>query len=110
MSRRVLLIQGHPDPDAGHFGHALAAAYGDAARAACHAVRAVDVAPLDFPLLRRKAEWERGAMPPALLPAQESIRWAEHLAFFFPLWLGSMPARMYRCRYRAHGVKALDAA
>ena len=31
-------------------------------------------------------------MPPALLPAQEAIRWADHLVFFFPLWLGGMPA------------------
>jgi putative NADPH-quinone reductase len=43
-------------------------------------------------MLRSKAEWDTGPVPPALKPAQEQIVWAEHLVFFFPLWLGGMPA------------------
>lgn len=31
-------------------------------------------------------------MPVTLKPAQDYIQWAEHLVFFFPLWLGDMPA------------------
>ncbi|MBN4658847.1 NAD(P)H-dependent oxidoreductase, partial [Escherichia coli] len=52
----------------------------------------VDVARLDFPLLRTKAEWESGTTPPGLQSAQQDIAWAEHLVLFFPLWLGDMPA------------------
>jgi len=89
---RVLLIQGHPDPAGGHFGHALAHAYGGAARGAGHAVREIDVAQLDFPLLRSQHAWTHEAVPGALAPAQEAIQWANHLVFFFPLWLGGMPA------------------
>jgi putative NADPH-quinone reductase len=92
MSRKILVIQGHPDAAAPHFGHALATAYADAARAAGHAVREVVIGTLDFPLLRSKADWEHGSVPPALLPVQRDIAWAEHLVFFFPLWLGGMPA------------------
>ncbi len=91
---RILLLQGHPDPATGHFGDALAAAYADGARRAGHEVRMVDVAQLDFPLLRSKAEWESGPLPPALKPVQEDIAWARHLVLFFPLWLGGMPALM----------------
>jgi putative NADPH-quinone reductase len=90
--RRILLIQGHPDPAGGHFGHALAQAYADAARAAGHEVRELYVATLDFPLLRSKHEWEEGELPPGLRQAQADIAWAQHLVFFFPLWLGGMPA------------------
>jgi putative NADPH-quinone reductase len=90
--RRILVIQGHPDPAGGHLCHALAEAYATAARDAGHSVREIDVARLDFPLLRSAAEWHTGAVPPALVPAQEAILWAEHLVFFFPLWLGDMPA------------------
>ncbi len=30
--------------------------------------------------------------PVSLKPAQDDIAWAEHIVFFFPLWLGDMPA------------------
>lgn len=90
--KRLLLVQGHPDTAARHFGHALADAYADGARAAGHEVRTVDVARLDFPLLRSQAEWQHGALPPALAPVQQDILWAHHLVFFFPLWMGDMPA------------------
>ena len=51
-SRRILLIQGHPDPKGGHLCHALAQAYADGAAEAGHKLRRVEVAQLDFPLLR----------------------------------------------------------
>jgi putative NADPH-quinone reductase len=92
MSTQVLLIQGHPDPAGGHFCHALAQAYADGVREAGHEVRTLDVAQLDFPLLRSQHAWTDEPLPPALAPAQEAIRWADHLVFFFPLWLGGMPA------------------
>jgi putative NADPH-quinone reductase len=92
MGRRILLIQGHPDPQPTHFGHALADAYAAAAREAGHVVETVTVATLDFPLLRTRAEWDSGEVPPALAPVQEAILRAEHLVIFFPLWLGGMPA------------------
>lgn len=89
---RILLIQGHPDAGARHLGHALADAYAEGARAAGHEVRTVDVATLDFPLLRSQAEWKDGPLPPALAAVQQHILWAQHLLFFFPLWMGDMPA------------------
>jgi putative NADPH-quinone reductase len=90
--RRILLIQAHPDPAGGHLNHRLAEAYAEGAAAAGHALRTLDVSRLDFPLLRTQAEWADGALPPALKPAQDDIRWAQHLVFFFPLWMGDMPA------------------
>ena len=89
---RILLLQGHPDHQNPHFCHALASAYADGARSAGHEVRTVDIASLDFPLLRSAKEWEEGQVPPGLRESQEAIRWAEHIVFFFPLWLGDMPA------------------
>ena len=91
-ARRVLLILGHPDATRGHLCHALADAYAKGARSKGHEVRLMDVATLDFPLLRSKDEWDHGALPASLLPAQEHIRWASHVVLFFPLWLGDMPA------------------
>lgn len=89
---RAVLIQGHPDPAGGHYGHALADAYAAGAAAGGHEVRRIEIAALDFPLLRRKEEWERGDAPPALAEAQEAIRWCGHIVLIYPLWLGTMPA------------------
>jgi len=90
--RRILLVNGHPDAGARHLIHALIEAYADGAQAAGHALRRVDVAALDFPLLRSQHDWEHGALPPSLQSAQDDIAWAQHLVLCFPLWLGDMPA------------------
>jgi putative NADPH-quinone reductase len=92
MTQRILILQGHPDAGGRHLSHALADAYAQAARDAGHDVQCVDIATLDFPLLRSKAEWDHGTLPVSLLPAQQAIQWAQHLVLFFPLWLGGMPA------------------
>ncbi len=90
--RRIAIIQGHPDPAGGHFCGALAAAYEDGARAAGHEIRRIEVARLDFPLLRSQAEFEHGSPPAAIAGAQETLRWADHWVLVWPLWLGTMPA------------------
>jgi putative NADPH-quinone reductase len=92
MARRISIIQGHPDPSGGRLCHALADAYAGGAEEAGHEVRRVEVARLEFPLLRTQAEFEAGAAPPEIQIAQEAIRWAEHLVIVYPLWLGTMPA------------------
>jgi putative NADPH-quinone reductase len=90
--QRIVIIQGHPDGGAPHFCHALANAYHEGAVAAGHTVTRVDVANLDFPLLRSQHDWEHGSVPPALLPVQQAVDAATHLVLVFPLWLGDMPA------------------
>lgn len=89
---RIALIQGHPDPNPNHFGHALADAYAKAAVDAGREVRRIDVARLDFPVLRTREAWETGVLPASLGDSQNAIRWADHLVILYPLWLGSMPA------------------
>jgi putative NADPH-quinone reductase len=92
MTKRIAIIQGHPDPGGNRFGYALARAYADGAKAAGHELRVIDVAKLDFPLLRTKEDYEKGAPAESIRAAQETIRWAEHLVIFHPLWTGMMPA------------------
>ncbi len=89
---RILLVQGHPDANAPHLGHALADAYARGAAQAGHAVRRTEVARLDFALLRSAQDWEHGTLPASLAQAQQDLAWAQHVVIFFPLWLGDMPA------------------
>lgn len=90
--QRILILQGHPDTTARHLGHALADEYARGALRAGHEVRRFEVAALEFPLLRSKAEWDSGELPASLQAAQDAIRWAQHIVVLFPLWLGDMPA------------------
>lgn len=92
LPRKIALIQGHPDAQGGHLGHALADAYAAAALAAGHEVRRIEIARLEFPLLRTAREWNEDPVPPGLRAAQADIGWADHLVLVFPLWLGTMPA------------------
>lgn len=92
MSKRIAIIQGHPDPGRQHLCHALAEAYAAGAEESGSEVRLIDVARLEFPLLRAKEAFEHDPPTADIKQAQATIRWAGHLAIFYPLWLGTMPA------------------
>jgi putative NADPH-quinone reductase len=92
MTRRISIIQGHPDAAVRHYGHALADEYAKGAEDGGHEVKRIEVAQLDFPFLRTKDEFEKGLPPESIKQAQEAIGWADHLVIVYPLWLGTMPA------------------
>lgn len=94
MSRKVLIINGHPDARPERLCAALARAYAKgAARAGCE-VRRIDVGVLDIPFLSSREDFEKGEPAAHLRRAQEDIVWAEHLVVIFPLWLGAAPAKL----------------
>jgi len=92
MHKNIVIIQGHPDCSGNHLCHALADAYGAAARTANHRVTSIDVGKLDFPVLRSADDWNQGSIPPSIVGPQQQILAADHLVIFYPLWLGTMPA------------------
>lgn len=94
MPRRVLILIGHPDPSPDRLCRALASAYAEAAERAGHSVRKIDLALLDFPMLRTMQEFEHGEIPSSLGEAAEAVVWAQHFVFVFPLWLGTVPAML----------------
>ncbi len=92
MPKRILIIDGHPDPDASRFVHALAEAYSSGAREARHELRCVRLSELNFDLLRSNQDYRSGRAPPEIEPVQSDILWSNHIVVMFPLWLGDMPA------------------
>jgi putative NADPH-quinone reductase len=92
MPRRIALIDGHPDADRKRFVHALADAYESGAHEAGHEVRRINVAELDFPLLRTAADFQKGTPSGVIRDCQSTLAWAQHWVILYPLWLGSMPA------------------
>jgi putative NADPH-quinone reductase len=92
VPRKIVIIQGHPDPAGGHLCHALADAYAEGAREGGHEIEQINIAGLDFAPLRTKEEFEKAGVPPGLADCQEKMSGAGHWLIVHPLWLGSMPA------------------
>jgi putative NADPH-quinone reductase len=92
MGRRVLILDGHPDPSNDRFVHALTAAYRQGAEEARHEVHTLRLADLRFPLLRTQRDYEKGEPTEVVRHCQDVMDWAEHVVIAYPLWLGGMPA------------------
>lgn len=94
MAKRILIIDGHPDPDTQRLCHGLANAYASGAGDNGHEVRRIDLHTLDFPLLCTEADFETGKPSASIAAVQGDIGWAQHIVIVYPLWLGTMPARL----------------
>lgn len=90
MSKRILVILGHPHGES--LCAALAQAYVQGATEAGHEVRFVDVAALNFDPILHHGYRRIQELEPDLLAVQQSILWAQHLVFVYPIWWGAMPA------------------
>jgi putative NADPH-quinone reductase len=56
----------------------MADSYAKAAESSKHQVRRIELAKLDFPLLRTQKDFETGELPPNLVQARDDLRWAQH--------------------------------
>lgn len=90
--KRITIIDAHPDPDPARFGHAIVSAYAYAAKEAGHEVREIRLATQDIPILRSRKQWMEEDLPASLKSGQDAIKWAQHIVFLYPLWMGDMPA------------------
>jgi len=88
MSKKILLILGHPHTES--LCGSLAAAYANGAQRKKADVRQLALGDLHFdPILRPGTSQP---LEPDLVKAQDWITWADHLVFVYPNWWGSMPA------------------
>ena len=92
MHKKILIIQGHPDPSHDHLCHALADSYQKGALEAGYEVKSISIANIDFPLLRTYEDFYSSTPIPVIEQCQQDIRWANHLVIVYPLWMGTMPA------------------
>lgn len=92
MKKTVAILQGHPDPAGHHLCHGLADAYAEGAISSGHHVIRIEIAGIDFPLLRTQGEFEAGPLPASLEASKDAVLSADHIVLVFPLWLGTMPA------------------
>lgn len=90
MSKRILVILGHPADDS--FCAALTEHYVAGAVEAKAEVKVLKLGELDFNPIFGGYKNRSGELEPDLVKAQEAISWAEHLVFVYPIWWGAMPA------------------
>lgn len=88
--KKILLINGHPNPKS--FNHALAAAYQKGAEQSGAAFKLINIGELDFTPNLRYGYQQRTELEPDLLAAWEAIQWADHLVWVHPVWWGGLPA------------------
>lgn len=89
---RILIINGHPDPES--FNKALSNAYQKGAESSSAEVKVITIGELDFNPNLQFGYRKRTELEPDLLEAQEKLKWADHLVWIYPVWWGSVPAIM----------------
>lgn len=99
VAAKVLIVIGTPLQQT--LTHAVAASYGDAARAAGAEVRVVDLArdPIPgHPTQRNELRVPRGeddvALDAEVADYIDLVEWADHLVFTYPQWWGTYPAAL----------------
>ena len=90
MASKITIIQGHLDSSLPHLCHALADAYAEGAALAGHSVTRVEIARIEFPLLRTAEEFNSDEPPASLKPAVDAILASDHVVVIFPISLGTL--------------------
>ncbi len=92
IMKKILVINGHPNPES--LNHALAEAYIKGARNTGAEVKYLIIADLKFNPDLHYGYRKRTELEPDLLNAWEQIKWADHMVWVHPTWWGGMPAIM----------------
>lgn len=90
MSKKILIINGHPNKASFNFG--LAEAYKKGTSDSGAEVKEIVIAELDFNPNLQFGYQKRTELEPDLLEAWEKIKWADHLVWIHPVWWGGLPA------------------
>lgn len=90
MSKKILIINGHPNKDSFNFG--IAEAYKKGALSKGAEIKEIIIANLDFNPNLQFGYQKRTELEPDLLESWEKIQWAEHLVWIHPVWWGGLPA------------------
>lgn len=92
MSKKILIINGHPNKDSLNF--AFAEAYKKGALGNQAEVQEIIISNLEFNPNLQFGFQKRTELEPDLLEAWEKIKWADHLVWVHPVWWGGLPAIM----------------
>ena len=90
MSKKILILLGHPDKDT--LNGTLAGEYERGAEEALHEVRRMNIGDMTFDPILHFGYKQTQELEPDLVAFQENVRWCEHFVIFYPSWWSTMPA------------------
>jgi putative NADPH-quinone reductase len=82
--RRIVIVDGHPDPSPHGLIHTLAHAYAEEAKPAGHEVQGINLRTLDFSLLRDPEDFWHRQPPEVTAGCQPAIARPDHLVILIP--------------------------
>lgn len=88
--KKILIINGHPNPSS--FNYGLAESYLKGAIASGAEVETITITALNFNPNLQFGYQKRTELEPDLLESWEKIKRAEHLVWIHPVWWGGLPA------------------
>lgn len=92
MSKKILIINGHPNSES--FNFALSNAYQKGALESGAKVDFINIKDLNFNPSLEFGYKKTMDLEPDLEKSVKKIKWANHLVFIHPVWWGSFPAIM----------------
>ena len=92
MSKKIVIILGHPDADT--YSGQIADHYQAGAEDAGHEVRRFNVGDLNFDPVLHMGYKQIQELEPDLHMVQDAIRWADHVVVVYPNWWCAMPAKL----------------
>lgn len=90
MSKKILVLLGHPNSDT--FSGAIARTYAAAAAEADHDVVQVNLGEIGFDPILHKGYKEIQELEPDLVQLQNQFKEADHIVIVYPNWWCTMPA------------------
>lgn len=88
--KKILIINGHPNPSS--FNFAIAESYKKGALQSNAQVETITIAELQFDPNLKYGYQKRTELEPDLLASWEKIKRADHLVWIHPVWWGGLPA------------------
>ncbi|RZJ52757.1 MAG: flavodoxin family protein [Flavobacterium sp.] len=88
--KKIVIINGHPNPESFNFG--IAESYKNGSIASGAEVETITIADLDFNPNLKFGYQKRTELEPDLLESWQKIQRADHLVWIHPVWWGGLPA------------------
>ena len=92
MSKRILVIDGNPNPTS--FGASLASSYVASAQESGAKIKRIDIRSLQFDPNLPQGYDSLPQLEPDLQEAIDSMLWCEHMVWVHPIWWQGLPALM----------------